>query len=128
MNVPFYLNGFRPIVPYEKSLEDYNYYYMINNSDKWLHSGINKKSSQNKNKNKQKQNYNDYNNYNNQKNQNRNNTNQDSHNIERFKTIRKSPNNILDINIQNETLDLEPDPNLSESSFWETNDSKTSIV
>ena len=36
MNVPFYLNGFRPIVPYEKSVEDYQYYYMVNNSDKWI--------------------------------------------------------------------------------------------
>ena len=36
MNVPFYLNGFRPIVPYEKSIEDYQYYYMVNNNDKWI--------------------------------------------------------------------------------------------
>ena len=36
MNVPFYLNGFKPIVPYEKSLEDYQYYFMVNNTDKWI--------------------------------------------------------------------------------------------
>ena len=116
MNVPFYLNGFRPIVPYEKSLEDYNYYYMINNSDKWFHSGINKNSTQNNNQNNQ----------NNQNNNNMNNNNGSSNNIERFKTIRGRPNDILDIDMQNETPD--PDPNLAESSFWGTNNKKTSIV
>jgi len=136
MNVPFYLNGFRPIVPYEKSLEDYNYYYMINNSDKWFHSGINKNSTQNKNKNNQNnkrgntsnQNYNNYNNQNNQNNNNNNmnNNNGSSNNIERFKTIRGRPNDILDIDMQNETPD--PDPNLAESSFWGTNKKTTSIV
>ena len=110
---------------------------MINNSDKWFHSGINKNSTQNKNKNNQNnkrgnnsnQNYNNYNNQNNQNNQNNNNMNNNngsSNNIERFKTIRGRPNDILDIDMQNETPD--PDPNLAESSFWGTNNKKTSIV
>ena len=38
LNVPFYLNGFRPIIPYEKSEEDFNYYFLTNNSDKFIYN------------------------------------------------------------------------------------------
>ena len=41
LTVPFYLNGFRPIIPYEKAQEDYQYYFMTNNTDK-LVKGITK--------------------------------------------------------------------------------------
>ena len=65
MNVPFYLNGFHPIVPYEKSLEDYQYYYLSNNNDKWLNNppSPNKSKSVRKKRNTQtnlnNSNYND---------------------------------------------------------------------
>lgn len=41
LTVPFYLNGFRPIIPYEKAQEDYQYYFLTNNTDK-LVKGITK--------------------------------------------------------------------------------------
>ena len=34
LNIPFYLNGFRPVVPYEKAQEDFRYYYLTNNVNK----------------------------------------------------------------------------------------------
>ena len=36
LTVPFYLNGFRPIIPYEKAQEDYQYYFLTNNTDKLI--------------------------------------------------------------------------------------------
>ena len=38
LNVPFYLNGFSPVIPYEKSEEDFNYYFLTNNSDKFIYN------------------------------------------------------------------------------------------
>lgn len=34
MNVPFYLNGFTPVIPYEKAQENYRYYYYNNSQDR----------------------------------------------------------------------------------------------
>ena len=36
LNIPFYLNGFRPVVPYEKAQEDFRYYYLTNNVNKLI--------------------------------------------------------------------------------------------
>jgi len=34
LNIPFYLNGFSPIIPYEKAIANYKYYFLTNNQER----------------------------------------------------------------------------------------------
>ena len=43
LNIPFYLNGFSPVIPYEKAQDNYEYYYLTNNHDKEMADFIYKK-------------------------------------------------------------------------------------
>lgn len=43
LNIPFYLNGFSPVIPYEKAQENYEYYYLTNNHEKEMSNFIYKK-------------------------------------------------------------------------------------
>jgi len=43
LNIPFYLNGFSPVIPYEKAQENYEYYYLTNNHEKEMADFIYKK-------------------------------------------------------------------------------------
>jgi len=43
LNIPFYLNGFSPVIPYEKAQENYEYYYLTNNHEKEMSDFIYKK-------------------------------------------------------------------------------------
>jgi hypothetical protein len=43
LNIPFYLNGFSPVIPYEKAQENYEFYYLTNNHEKEMSDFIYKK-------------------------------------------------------------------------------------
>tara|TARA_B100000242_G_C43035774_1_gene482893 strand:- start:50 stop:1426 length:1377 start_codon:yes stop_codon:yes gene_type:complete len=105
MNVPFYLNGFSPIVPYEKSLEDYQYYYQINNRENWYNSPMNKRNRYHKKKNKKRNSKYDYDYDNNNSNYNNNNKlNVQEINDDKYKTIRGRSDNTritIDDNLTN---------------------------
>ena len=52
LNIPFYLNGFRPVVPYEKAQEDFRYYYLTNNVNKFINGRSHIPEMSNKNNNR----------------------------------------------------------------------------
>jgi len=40
LNIPFYLNGFKPVIPYEKAMDDYKLHYLNNKQDKVIEDYI----------------------------------------------------------------------------------------
>ena len=52
LNIPFYLNGFKPVIPYEKAMIDYKLYFLNNKQDKVVQDYIKEIDVSNKKKNK----------------------------------------------------------------------------